>query len=126
MNDRQNDSSAKAAFELNPTLKRIQGLLNGLGWSLYRLSKETGIPYSSLSNIFQRNNEPSLPTLRKICNGLGITLSVFFDDADFEQGTISKDDMDVFLRYTKLDETQKKRLSSYCDGLLQLSRPTEK
>ena len=57
----------------NITLLKLETLLQEKDWTIYKLSKESGIPYSSLNNLFLRNTEPSLPTLRKICIGLGIT-----------------------------------------------------
>ena len=59
-------------------LLRIKELLNERGWSEYKLSKESGVAQSTLTNMFKRNNAPSLPTLEAICFGFGITLSQFF------------------------------------------------
>ena len=59
-------------------LERIRELLNERNWSMYTLSKASGIPQSTLSNLFIRCNDPSIATLEKICAALGITLSEFF------------------------------------------------
>lgn len=67
-------------MELNKTLLQIQKLLDERNWSLYKLSKESEIPYSSLSSLFQKNNQPTLSTLEKICNGFHITMEEFFSD----------------------------------------------
>ena len=64
----------------NNVLAKIKMLYQQKGWSVYRLAKESGLAYSSLNNMIQRNTQPSIPTLRKICNGLGISLSEFFED----------------------------------------------
>lgn len=61
-------------------IKHIEQLCEERGWSLYKLSKESGIPYSTLNNMIHRTNIPSIPTLQKICNGFGISLSDFFAD----------------------------------------------
>ena len=60
-------------------LQRIDSLCKRKHWSLYRLAKEANIPYSNLSNIFNRQTFPSVPTLEKICNGFGMSLSEFFE-----------------------------------------------
>lgn len=43
----------------------------------YALSKKSGISQSTLSNLVNRGNDPSLETLKKICEGLGIKMSDF-------------------------------------------------
>ena len=60
-------------------IRRIESLCHSRGWTYYRLSKESGIPYSTLCTMLHKANAPSIPTLIKICNGFGISLSEFFD-----------------------------------------------
>ena len=59
-------------------LKQIKNLCNERNWSLYRLSMESSIPYSTLNNLFRRGNVPSISTLCKICDAFRISLSEFF------------------------------------------------
>lgn len=61
-------------------IARIRQLCDARGWTVYRLAKESGITYSTLCTMLNKSNLPSIPTLCKICNGFGITLSQFFDD----------------------------------------------
>ena len=68
-------------------LERIKNLLDERHWTAYRLAKESGLPQSTISNLFNRCNEPTIPTLEMICKGLGITLSQFFADGDLVQLT---------------------------------------
>lgn len=58
--------------------KKIDVILKKRGWTRYRLSKESNLPESTLTNIFHRNTTPSINTLSAICSTLGITLSEFF------------------------------------------------
>ncbi len=67
-------------MEQNYTLTRIRELLEQRNWSLYKLSQEANIPYSSLNSLFQKNNQPTLTTLEKICIGFHISVSEFFYD----------------------------------------------
>ena len=60
-------------------IPRIQELCEQRAWTLYRLAKESGIPYSTLCTMFHKANAPSISTLSRICKGFGITLSEFFD-----------------------------------------------
>ncbi|MBB5264162.1 transcriptional regulator with XRE-family HTH domain [Catenibacillus scindens] len=56
----------------------IEMLRNEKNMSWYKLAQKSGISQSTLSNLINRGNSPSIDTLGKICNGLGISLSEFF------------------------------------------------
>ena len=56
-------------MEQNYVLTRIREMLDQRNWSLYKLSQETGIPYSSLNSLFQKNNQPTISTLEKSVRG---------------------------------------------------------
>ena len=61
---------------------RIKELCEELGFSYYELAKRSEIPYSTLNTMMLKENQPSLPTLKKLCNGFGITLLQFFNTED--------------------------------------------
>lgn len=65
-------------------LARLLELVEQKGWSINRLAKEAGITQSTLSSIFSRQTIPSIPTLQKLCNALGLTLAEFFSDTPEE------------------------------------------
>lgn len=69
------------------THERLRYFMNERGWTAYRLARESDLSDSTLSNIFKRNNVPSIPTLEMICNGFGITLSQFFAEGDMVEMT---------------------------------------
>jgi transcriptional regulator with XRE-family HTH domain len=68
-----------AGIPNNDILMRISTLCEERNWSLYRLAKESEIPYTSISNMFARNTQPTVHTLEKLCEGFGISMSTFFD-----------------------------------------------
>ena len=47
-------------------LKRIQELCEERGWSCYQLAKASGIAYSTLSTMLNKQNMPTLPTFLKL------------------------------------------------------------
>lgn len=106
-------------------LKRVTQLREERNWSLYRLAKEAGISYSTLSNTFHRNNVPSVSTLMRICEGFGITLAEFFD----EEGTMPKQltvsDQKLLLDWHRLPRNDKNLVTAYMQGLLKISSVTE-
>lgn len=61
---------------------RIKELCEERGFSYYELAKRSEIPYSTLNTMMLKENQPSLTTIRKICNGFGITLLQFFNTED--------------------------------------------
>ena len=69
------------------THERLQQLMDERGWSMYRLSKESGLSESTIRNLFKRNTSPSIETLEMVCKGFGITLSQFFAEGEMVEMT---------------------------------------
>lgn len=90
------------------TKARIRQLLEERGWTEYRLSKESGLAQTTISNIFKRNTEPTIPTLEAICVGFGITLAQFFSDGTAVE--LTQEQRDLFDRWVSLTAEQKKVL----------------
>lgn len=67
------------AEEIN-ALARIIDLCQQRNYSYYELAKRSGIPYSTLNTILLKGSNPSLHTLQRLCEGLGISLQQFFHD----------------------------------------------
>lgn len=102
----------------NITLMKLELLMKEKNWSIYKLAKESDIPYSSLNNLFQRNTEPTLPTLRKICSGLGISLTDFFSDEPLSSiPEYSIEERKLISLYQSLKTSDKKILMTYAMAL---------
>lgn len=86
-------------------------------WSEYRLVKESGLPPSTISNIFHRNTLPTIPTLEALCNTFGLTLSQFFADGPVVD--LTPEQYDLLQIWAKLTEHQKKMIR---DLMLELIR----
>lgn len=63
-------------------LKKIDNLRKERGWSINYLAMEAMLTQSTLNNLYTRNTEPKISTLRAICDAFGITLSEFFNEDD--------------------------------------------
>ena len=70
-------------------LDKIETLRKEKGWSINYLAMESGLTQSTLNNLYSRNTEPKISTLRAICGAFGITLSEFFKE-DNEDELISR------------------------------------
>lgn len=65
--------------EKNLIPTRIKDLTYEQDISINELAKRSRITQSTLNNIINENKSPTLKTIEKICNGLGISLHEFFD-----------------------------------------------
>ena len=90
-------------------LERITELLTERNWCMYTLSQKSGIPQSTLSNLFLRCNSPSIPTLEKICDAFQISLSYFFGGSD---SNLTEDENRLLREWKRLPhETQQALLA---------------
>lgn len=73
-------------MNINEAVKlRIIQLCKEKGLSRNKLSTVCGIPQTTLSNIYNRdNNNTTVITVKKICDGLEITMKEFFDSKLFD------------------------------------------
>lgn len=86
--------------------KRIRQLMEEQNWTDYRLAKESGLSHSTVTNMFNRNNAPTLPTLEAICKAFGITLAQFFSESN-EPNSLTKEQQKLFSRWNSLTEKQR-------------------
>lgn len=71
-------------------LEKIETLRKEKGWSINYLAMESGLTQSTLNNLYSRNAEPKISTLRAICGAFGITLSEFFKKDENEDELIRR------------------------------------
>ena len=94
---------------------RLRQLIDERGWSLYRVSKEANIPWTTVHNMFKRNTDPSIQTLESLCKGMGITLTQFFD-VDDDMG-LSFEQKELIKKWGMLRDKDKRLLSDLIDSL---------
>ena len=85
--------------------KRIKQLMEERGWTDYRLAKEASLSHSTVTNMFNRNNAPTLPTLEAVCKAFGITLAQFFSEGD--EDSLTEEQRTLFSKWSTLTEEQK-------------------
>lgn len=65
---------------------RILVLLEEKKMSIHKLALESAVPPSSIKNIlYGKSRNPGIVTIKMLCDGLGITLTDFFDTAEFKK-----------------------------------------
>ena len=89
-------------------IERLTIILNKYGWTKYRLSKESKIPESTLSNIFHRGTVPTIATLQSICETMNISLAEFFSDD--EQVVMTTELKEFYDEWKYLSPEKKKHL----------------
>lgn len=89
--------------------KRIRQLMEERGWTDYRLAKEANLSHSTVTNMFNQNNAPTLPTLEAVCKAFGITLSQFFSEGD-DPSNFTEEQRILFSRWSTLTDKQKQLL----------------
>lgn len=65
--------------------ERIWGLCRERNLSINKLATISGVTQSTVNNITSgRNNSATVSTIKKLCDGLGITLGEFFSTPIFD------------------------------------------
>ena len=66
------------------TKERIEELANKKGINFCKLATVSGITYTTIKSIiYGQSNNPGISTIKKICDGLEISITDFFDTATF-------------------------------------------
>lgn len=97
-------------------LGRINALMEQRGWTAYRLAQEADIPQSTLSNIFNRPNEPTVSTLEVICKGFGISLSEFFAETG-DMVALTPENREILDNWARLSDEQRRMLLGFLKAL---------
>lgn len=95
-------------------LEKIDALRIERGWSVNNLAMEAMLTQSTLNNLYARNAEPKISTLRAICGAFGITLAEFFADEKEETFSLSSE---LHARIDKLTPAQQKSLLAFLNNL---------
>lgn len=96
----------KASFDV---LTKIQQERIKRGWTEYMLAKNSELSQSTISSWYRKDLEPSLASLERICNGLGITLSQFFSSADYSYD-LTKEQIELLETWGRLSPEQRSAL----------------
>lgn len=90
-------------------LERIEQLRAARGWSINYLAMEAMLTQSTLSNLYTREAEPKLSTLRALCGAFGISIADFFAGME-EEGAADGVDEELKNRIAALSKEEKEAL----------------
>lgn len=111
----------KAQFDVLAKIERERIRRN---WTEYTLAKNSEIAQSTISTWYRKQLQPSIASIEKICKGLGITLSQFFEEDEYAgpaepernnsertpAGNMTKEQRELYEGWARLNPTQKKAL----------------
>lgn len=101
--------------------ERIEYLCEKKHFTMYKLAKEAKMPYSSLNNIIHRRTCPTVGTLEKLCKGMNISLSDFFNFELYplKNDSLTAEEDELINKYRTLSQNKQMLLNAYIDGLCQ-------
>ena len=73
-------------------------------WTEYQLAEQSGLPQSTISSWYRKNQTPTIPSLEKICNAFNISLSQFFSDEKLAIIQVTDRELTLFHEWNKLSE----------------------
>ena len=94
--------------------ERLRVIRKSKGYSIYKISQETGISQNHISDLELGRRKPSVETLRRLIVPLGITLAEMFNE-DTEVSILTEKERELVENYRTLPENK-------AEGLLNLSR----
>lgn len=98
-------------------LSTITAYRQARGWTEYQLAERSGLPQSTISSWYRKSMIPTVPSLEKICEAFGITLSQLFaaDDAPI---ALTPKQREMLSRWDRLNEEQQAVIFQLIDKML--------
>jgi transcriptional regulator with XRE-family HTH domain len=100
---------------------RIVQLLQERKISKYRLSKDTGIPPSSITDWTKHGRQPSADKLKIVADYLGVTVDYLLEDEEkpTENRELSLEDQNLIKDIMRLPEEQRRLVAAQIKAWLQ-------
>lgn len=91
-------------------LEEIRKLKLARKWSEYQLAERSGIPQSTISSWYRKNQIPTIPSLEKICAAFNITLAQFFSDKNTKFQSLTEEQQELLNEFGKLQKDQQQAI----------------
>ena len=88
-------------------LEKIRQYRIERNWTEYQLAEKSELPQSTISSWYRKKQIPTIPSMEKICNAFGITLTQFFTDDNSEIISLTKIQKTLLHECNRLNERQK-------------------
>lgn len=97
---------------MNNILATIISMREARGWTEYQLAEKAGLPQSTISSWYRKKLTPSIPSLEKICNVFGISLSQLFWEGD-SPVTLTENQKSLLESWSHLSTDQQEALLNF-------------
>ena len=97
--------------------ERLQQLMDERGLNMYSLAKRSGLSWNTIKNFYSRQSKPTVTTISMLCDGLGITLSQFFEE-DSDNVHLTAEQQHLINRWNQLTDKEKQTISDTIDLIL--------
>ena len=101
---------------LNDVLTTIAIYRETRGWSEYQLAEHSGLPQSTISSWYRKNLIPTIPSLQKICDAFGITLSQLFADEN-DVVSLTDSQKQLLKHWSRLSQEQQQAIISLIETM---------
>ena len=105
----------KAGFDV---LGRIRSEREKRKWTEYELAKNSEITQSTISTWYRKGLQPSVASIEKICAGLGISMSEFFNAPSTETSYLTKEEKDTLSLFRSLSPKQRKAAVNFLKSMI--------
>lgn len=89
-------------------LEKIMNFRQERNWTEYQLAEKSGLPQSTISSWYRKNQIPSVQSLEKICSAFNITLSQFFSETNLIE--LSESQSQLIHEFNRLNQIQQKAI----------------
>lgn len=103
-------------FMIN-VLDRITELRKSRNWTEYQLAEQSGLTQSTISSWYRKQMLPTIPSLVKICDAFGITISQFFCDNNEQAVHLTEKQSILLEASSKLSTEQYNALIAFLEKL---------
>lgn len=98
-------------------LERITKMREERHWSEYQLAEKSGLTQSTISSWYRKDMLPTIPSLLKICDAFGISISQFFLDNSDKTVLLTDKQIALLTASAKLDAHQYDALLYFLNSL---------
>ncbi len=98
-------------------LEKITELRKQKNWTEYQLAEHSGLAQSTISSWYRKQMLPTIPSLLKICDAFGITISQFFLENNEESVYLTEQQTALLKASTKLNSEQYNALLNFLEKL---------
>lgn len=98
-------------------LERITELREERHWTEYQLAEKSGLTQSTISSWYRKGMLPTIPSLTKICDAFGISISQFFLDDCNQAVLLNQRQIALLNASNKLNEEQYEALIHFLEML---------